>query len=271
MKLSITHNFPEVQKALDSAAKQVPFAMATAINKTAQRVQTKLKLEMPKVFDRPTPWVINSLRIKYATKSKLTAEIAYKDRNSAESSRSMIEPHVFGGKRHFGAMEARLRRIGVLPDGWHAVPGGAARLDAYGNMSKGQISQVLNIVGAFTEGGYNKANDKTRAKLAKGNAKKGTYGFEYFVSYGKRGQSLYGLKNNKWGTYSGRKTHLLPGVYQRVKTGFGSSLKPIIIFVNKAAYKKRLDMFGIGERVINAEFPKEFEAAFQQALKTARH
>lgn len=253
MQISISTNFTQVQAALQKAASQVPFALSTALNKTAAKAQDAVRKEMPRVFDRPTPWVLNSLRIKYATKSNLQAELAYKDKNSVESSRSMIEPHVFTGKRHFKAMEARLMAIGLIPAGWNAVPGAAAKLDANGNMGRGQISQLLNVLGSYTEAGYSKANDKTSARLARGNVKKNVYGFVYWV--------------NKVG--STKATHLPPGVYQRVKTAFGSSLKPILIFVKQANYKQRLDFFGVAQAVIDKEFPGEFDRAFDEALRTA--
>lgn len=254
MQIRVDVNTDAVKAAMLKAAGQVPFALKNAINRTALKAKKAIQDEMPRVFDRPTPWVIGSLRIKSANKVNLTADIAFKDRNSAESSRTMIEPHVYGGARKFGAMEARLRGIGVLPDGWNVVPGAAARLDQYGNMSKGQISQVLNVLGAYTEAGYNKANDKTIAKLAKGSVKKNIYGFVYWV-------------NPVNGPANGR--HLPPGVYQRVITGFGTSIKPVMIFVKRAAYKKRLDFYGIAQSTIDKEFPGEFNVAFEEAMSTA--
>ncbi len=254
MQISIKTNIREVQKALEKAAGQVPFAMATALNKTAAKARDAVKAEMPRVFDRPTPWVMNSLRIRYATKASLSAELAYKDRNSVESSRSMVEPHVFGGKRHFKAMEARLLNAGLIPKGYNAVPGGAAKLDAHGNMSRGQITQLLNVLGAYTEAGYNKANSKTIERLAKGNVKKNIYGFVYWV--------------NPVGG-SARSRHLQPGVYQRVTTGFGSSLKPILIFVKQGSYKKRLPFFESVQKTVDAEFTGEFNRAFDEAMRTA--
>ena len=253
MQIKIDTNIKEVQAALSRAASQVPFAMSVAINNSAESAKRAVQAEMPRVFDRPTPWVINSLRVKRSTKVNLSAELAYKDKNSVESSRSMIEPHVFSGQRHFKAFEARLLQIGLIPAGYNAVPGAGAKLDGNGNMSRGQISQLLNVLGAYTEAGYNKADDRTVNRLAKGSVKKNVYGFVYWV--------------NKVGSTKAK--HLPPGVYQRVVTGFGTSLKPVLIFVKRANYNKRLDFFGIAERVINREFPAEFDKSFDQAMKTA--
>lgn len=254
MQITVKSNIAAVAKAWEQAAGQVPFALSVALNKTAEKARLKVRSEMPSVFDRPTPWVLNSLRVKRSTKTNLTAELAYKDKNSVESSRSMVEPHVFGGRRHFKAMEARLMNMGYMPKGYNAVPGGAAKLDAYGNMSRGQISQLLNVLGTYTEAGYNKANAKTVERLAKGNVKKNVYGFVYWVN------PVTGQR---------RARHIPPGVYQRVITAFGTSLKPVLIFVKQASYKKRLPFFDMAQAVADKEFPGEFDRAFDEAMRTA--
>ncbi|MDO9277141.1 MAG: hypothetical protein Q7U05_01080 [Polaromonas sp.] len=254
MKMSISSDMSIVRQAFLTSSKQATYAAMVALNATAEKGRVAVVKEMRSVFDRPTPWVLNSLRIKYASRTKLMAELAHKDRNSAESSRSMVAPHVTGGERHFKAMEARLLGTGLIPKGYNAVPGGAAKLNANGNMSPGQITQVLNVLGTYTEAGYNKANSKTVTRLAKGRVKKNIYGFVYWVN------PVSG---------PGRQRHLQPGVYQRVTTGFGSSLKPILIFVRQARYRPRLDFFGIAQTTVDKEFPAEFGKAFSAAMATA--
>lgn len=254
MQIKLSSNFPAVRDALKKAPGQVAYAASVALNKTAETARRDVMDNMKRVFDRPTPWALNSLRVKRATKTNLVAELAFKDKNSVESSRSMIEPHVFGGKRRFKAMESRLWQAGYLPAGWNAVPGAGAKLNAYGNMSPGQISQVLNVLGTYREAGYNKADSRTIQRLAKGNVKKGVYGFVYWVN------PVDGPR---------RARHLQPGVYQRVSTPFGSSLKPVLIFVRRAQYRVRLPFLEVVEAAAAREFPGEFDRAFDQALKTA--
>lgn len=185
MKMEL--NTAEVLAAFDTAPGQVAYATMLALNRTADTIKAELQWEMNRVFDKPTPWFLNSIRPSYATKTKLVSEIGYywkaKDRSeNGDASRSMVEPHVYGGSRHYKAMEVRLFKSGLLPEGWNVVPGGAANLDAFGNMSQGQITQILNVLQTYTEAGYNTANSKTIAKLEKGNKKKGTYGFTYWVN-----------------------------------------------------------------------------------------
>jgi hypothetical protein len=243
-----------VRKAMEEMPKKATYAAVKAMNTSLEWVETAVRKEMRQVFDRPTPWVLNSLRRKYAKPSNMVAELAFKDINSEVNARTMIFPHVDGGKRRYKAMEARLMGIGLMPSGYNAVPGGAAKLDANGNMSRGQISQLLNVLGTYTESGFNKAGINTVKRLSKGNQKKGVYGFMYWV--------------NKVGSTKAR--HLQPGVYQRVKTGFGTSLKPILIFVKQANYKQRLDFYGITRRVFDQRFPGEFDRALEAEMsKTA--
>lgn len=244
----------QVRKAMQELPKKAKYATVTAMNKSMEWADTAVRKEMRQVFDRPTPWVLNSLRIKHAKPSNMTAELAFKDINSVTSSSTMVLPHVDGGPRRFKAMEARLMGIGLMPAGYNAVPGAAAKLDGFGNMSRGQISQMLNVLGTYTESGFNKANINTVKRLAKGNAKKNVYGFTYWV-------------NPVGGT---KAKHLQPGVYQRVATAFGTSLKPVLIFVKQAKYKKRLDFYGITQRVIDKRFGGEFDRAFEaEKSKTA--
>lgn len=265
MDIKVATNIAQVQKALQAQARQVPFALSVALNRTAEWSETNVRREMTKVFDRPTRYFLRSLRVKRATKTKLQATLWFKDDGGRMEAGAMVTPHIHGGTRDAKPMELRLERAGLMVAGWRAVPGGAADLDAFGNMSRGQISLVLNVLGAYMESGYNKANAATKARLAKGNVKKGQYGFEYFVN---PGGPLKG--RGRLPAASARMRHLLPGVYKRVATPFGSSLKPVLIFVRKATYKPRLDFFGIVQRTVDAKFPVEFDAAFDRAVRTAR-
>ncbi|MES2685530.1 MAG: hypothetical protein V4706_01845 [Pseudomonadota bacterium] len=258
MKLTYTVNSKPIQAALEQSVKQAQFATMQAINKSAEKAKEAVVKRLPIVFDRPTSWVLNSLRIQYAKdRVKPVAYLAFKDSWSSSGGetggRTMILPHVDGGNRAYKGMEVRLMRMGMLPSGWSAVPGAAAVLDGNGNMSRGQISQLLNVLGAYTESGFNKANIKTVKRLQKGNAKKGVYGFTYWV--------------NPVGGVQGK--HIPPGVYQRVITAFGTSLKPVLIFVRRAQYGKRLDFYGIAHDAFEKAFPAEFKKTFEEAMRTA--
>ena len=254
MKINVTHNIPEVAAALRKAADQVPFALSVSLNAVAEKARMNVRAEMSSVFDRPTPWVLNSLRVKRATKQLPEAELAFKDRNVAEATRSIVEPHVFGGRRHYKAMEAWLMHAGFIPRGYTVVPGSAAQLDANGNMSQGQIKHLISILNSYTDSGFTKANIKAAQRLAKGNEKKNVNSVVYWVN-------RVGVQRTK---------HLMPGVYKRTKTGFGSSLQPMLIFVKQAVYKKKLGFEKVVRDTVDREFVGEFDKAFEVAYSTRR-
>lgn len=245
MKLSIDHNIPAVREALARASSQIPYAMSVALNTTAAEARTMMQAEMKSVFDRPTPWVLNSLRIKYANKRNVEAELAFKDFNGA-STRSMLEPQVNGGSRRFKAMEAIFKSGGYVPKGWNIVPGEAATLDQYGNIVRSQVSQLMSMLAML--GPMSPAQRARKAELAKRGTKRNPIGFQYFII-----------------PVGSRSTRLQPGVYKR----FASGVKPILIFVRPAKYRQRLDFFGLVEQKVRDRLPANFDAAFKAAVATS--
>lgn len=69
-------NLSRVIKGLnDFHQKQLPFATSLALNRTAQAIRKDLRSEMERVFDRPTPFTLNSLQITSSSKTDLTAAV----------------------------------------------------------------------------------------------------------------------------------------------------------------------------------------------------
>lgn len=64
----------------------------------------------------------------------------------------------------------------------------------------------------------------------------------------------------------GTSSKLLPGIYQRVK----GHIRALMLFKTKAEYHPRYDMEGIVQRVVSSEIDKQFAAAMDYALSTAR-
>lgn len=252
MQIKLDHNMPEVQRWVDGLGPKAFTAVREAINRTGEWAQTDVVRAMRRDFDRPVPFTLRSLRLFYAKTGPNPVAILWFRQRHADRDKLWARPQIEGGQRDLKPMELRLQRAGLMPKGWFIVPGDAAPLDAYGNMSPGEISRILNVLGTYTEAGYNKANSKTVARLRKGNAKKGVYGFEYWV--------------NPVGPRQSR--HLPPGVYRRVYTAFGTSLKPMMIFVSRARYRALLDFFGIVLATVRRRFPAEFDKAMQSLLKT---
>lgn len=237
--------------ALSTASqKQVRFATRVALTRTAGLVKAAEEHEIRDVFRNPTPYTQSSVFVRAATSARLEATVMLKDdATKAVPASKFLAPQIDGGQRGMKRFERALQAVGAMPAGYRAVPGGAAKLDSYGNMSRGQIVQILAFFRAFPEMGY-KANmtDKGRARLARGSKRQ--HGFAYFV---------------------GRPGDRLPlGVYQRVSFVSGTALKPVLIFVRSAVYQARFDFQYVADITVAAQFGNEFAKAYIEAVGSAR-
>lgn len=236
------------------AGEQMPFATAVALTRTAKAAKEEIERQLPSLIDNPTPYTMRGFRLYPATKRKLLAEVDFRiAMGRGTQGRDYLSPLVYGGERKLKSFERSLQRTGLLPAGMAAVPGSGAKLDQFGNLSRGQIIQMLSYFKAFGQQGY-RANitDKRKAAMAAGKDKRtGSRGVTYFV----------GKPNG------GRQP---TGIWEKTDLGaLGSAIKPIIIFVSKPSYRKTLAVPGIAEAVINARFADELARSVAEAKLTA--
>lgn len=250
-----------IAAARDVPARVLPYAAASALTRTAKRTQQRIVAQMPKVFDGPTAYTLNSLYTEPANKDKLSARVAIKSKagNSAVPSERFLYPQVFGGTRRPKRFESGLSYAGVLRTNQWAVTAKASELmDANGNIPSSRIVQLLSYFKGFTEQGY-RANmtDKRKSKLAKKGRSAGGFktinGVEYFVSKGR-----------------GRTAHLQPGIYRR-RGIHGSDIAPVVIFTTKAPrYRQRLDFTGLARAQVTETFEADFRATAASILAKRR-
>lgn len=230
-------------KVMGEIKKQIPFAIAKALNDVAVLVKNAERKEMERVFDNPTPYTLNSIFFKKATKQKFEVNIII--RNEAAKGTppvKYLEPEIFGGTRRAKSSELQLREKGLMEDDMFWAPGAGARLNKYGNISPGQIVQILSALKSFREAGYN-ANYNSKS----GRKSKNPLASKIFVQ-------------KEWGKA------LYPGVYQRTKTG----VKPLLIFLENPHYEERFNFFTVGEIIYDNNFENKFNEAIQYALATAK-
>lgn len=242
MQISVKSDIDKLLPKLAAlGTKQAPFAVAKALTKTAQLAQKSIKDAMPSVFDRPTNYTLNSTYLKPATKTNLEALIKLKDQGSGLTANKWLYAEVAGGARRLKKSERALQVKGYLASGEQIVPGVAAPLDGNGNIKGGQMRKILNSLPANT--GSAQSQGKASRKRAK-NRKA-----EYFVSTDGK---------------------LPRGIYARTKFGFGSSIKPVLIFAKTGNYRKRLPFHEIVGKVVQRNFEQQLEVAIYYALQTAR-
>jgi hypothetical protein len=225
----------------DLQRRQLPFASARAITKTAIQAKAELREEMARVFDRPTPFALNSLRIQSATKTRLEARVWLKDEWSVGSkgtpATKYLAPEIFGGGRGQKSMERALHQAGILPSGMVCVPAINAELDAYGNLPPGQIVQMLSSLGVMQD---------IWARQTRRSMRRHRTPSEFFVMT--------------------QRNHVPFGIYRRK----GSVVKPFIHFVKAPRYQPRFEFFDVAQKVVDRDLARNFNESMRQALETAR-
>lgn len=240
ISINVSDNIKDVTRGLDDfARRQVPFATAKALTDTAKGVQAELHREIKSVFDRPTPWIQRSPVIERATKGKLTATVGVRDKGERATPAKYLKEHFSGGARGNKPMEVAMRSMGILPAGWLVVPSeDGVQKDAFGNVSPAIVRGIL------------------RELQAGGRRQKAGVSYRLFVV--------------RPGQADKRTRHLAPGIWSIVRSGDQSLMKPVFLFVARATYRKVLDLPRIAQKVVGKDFERNFRAALDMALRTAR-
>lgn len=241
-------------KRLDSFGKQVRKAASSTLNRLALLVTEAEKHEMRDSFDRPTDFTLKSLTItKGATRDDLSAVVGFKQSGTGRPASAYLRWQIQGGQRRLKAFELALRTIGALPGDHYIVPGKGASMDAFGNVSRGQIVAILSYFKAFPEDGRGwKMNStaETRRKMAKGTRTR--FGYRYFVGRPGAGRGPM-------------------GIFQDVRIGAGTrELLPVFIFVRWTRYEQRLDIETPAVMTVRRHAADVFSEALAQAMAAAR-
>lgn len=240
--------------------KQIRFALALGLTRIGQRIKAEAAMEMRSVFDRPTPYTMNALQLAPAKRQDASprAFVGFKDRAGSfipqgadagavmSGRRHYLRPQVYGGGRPLKKLESRLRHAGVLGAGQYALPGWGMKLDAYGNMNRGDIVKVLAYMGGFGEVG----GDKNTTAARKASLK--SAGTEYFVLKAARGK-------------------LEPGIYRRSGKGSQARIQQLLRFINHTPqYRPLFDFFGVADRTAARVADEIMRDAMAQAVLTGK-
>ncbi|WP_236211340.1 hypothetical protein [Metapseudomonas otitidis] len=215
-------------------------ALADALNHTANQARIALRTEMSDVFDRPTPFTLNAIRVLNATPASLEAAVWVKDdkdnNSKAQAPEDWVAPQVYGGGRELKKSEQMLRARGILPPGRFVVPGAGAKLDQWGNMARGQTIQMLSGLQLFTTAGFTANSSSNWRSFRKGHAK------AFFVM--RRGRVPIGIAERR-----------------------GRTLAIVLAFVRAPQYQRRLHFHDVVERVAEANLTANINRAIAQALQ----
>lgn len=267
--------------------KKIKTAQVSALNEAAFSAAKAARGEIAKVFDRPTPLIQRSvvyfkaglagrkvrvpgafnidgsglMTALQADRLEAVVDLSGEINKQGVSPDQVLNAQIRGGQRRHKRHEVALQRIGILPSGMYIVTGQAANVDQYGNMSSGQINQILSYFSAFAEQGY-RANMTAAARAKRAKGTKRACGFEYFV--------VRPGDKRTWSRGEGKAVgshRMQPGIYQRVFSGFGTAIRPVMIFVSRANYRARLDFYGVAERTAVKAFNNAYPRYLAQMLK----
>jgi hypothetical protein len=164
-----------------------------------------------------------------------------KDKGDRTPPVDWLSPQEFGGERGVKKFERALQAQGSMPSGWKAVPGPAAKIDPFGNVTKGQIVQVIAQLGAKFSPGYQRVISKSAAKRA--------------ASAIAKGRAYVAI-------LPGNRAKLTPGVYERTAS---SGLRAVFFYVRATQYRKSIDLLGEARRAAPAAVQREMQRAIEQS------
>jgi len=231
IKVSVT-GLDSVSAMLTGMQKQVRFATAVALTRTANAVKDAMPAAMERDLDRPTEFTKRGLFVQRATAQTLTAVVGFKDIQAR-----YLEKQITGGTYQPTAAGIKLP--------------GNIELNAFGNIPRG----IINKLKAAAKNGTLSAAIGKRIG-AEGNRRKGAAPVQLFL--GKpRGRGWEKAPMGIW--------RRVPG------NGGAGKLIPVIVFEDTPArFKPRFKFRESALQVVNREWQAQFDRAFADAMRTAR-
>ncbi len=226
MKITVAFDTSALRQNLESEKQRIIRTARRAVYELAHRSVAEIKEEMRRVFDRPTPWVLNGVYVA-PLRSQDSAEVAWKPGGGSKAvpAEKILRAQVEGGARRLKKAERLFR----LPPNRIAVPAKWAEIDEYGSINPGQLKKILSYLQLFGEQGH-LANRKNRNKGQRARRNE-----EYFM-----------IRPG-----SEHKT-LAPGVY-RVAHEMGGAPLMVIAFVRAANYRARFMPARVIQRVVERD------------------
>lgn len=242
LTFDIRTNLEDIRKNItDLQKKHLPKAQLKAADRAGRYVFGALRSEMEEKFDEPTKWTLDGLRYRKPTSDKPVVSIWLEEfAGKGIPAATFLRAEIQGGQRRHKRFEQALIARGFMPRNMYAVPGAQAPLDSHGNVPGSFIVRMLSDLQAFGESGY-RANRKGE--------RKGARRTNYFFVPPKGGR-------------------LKPGVYWHMPNRM---LGVVFRFVTAAAYDKRYDFYGVGERAYQRVATRFMTEALRDLIRKDNH
>ncbi len=238
--IKVEINSKQVMRMLASFPKEAGRAVEIALDKTAYDIRDGIKDKMRKVFDSPTRYTLNSLKVKRTQNHNMQASVWFKAPERMED--HYLVPQVEGGVRKLKGFERALAHHKF-------VPGDAARMTKAGNVSTALIRKAIK----------DKKN-RDYVRLYKG-SKKGALPPGIYQRAAIKGRGFRGSKSTARTSQRGRKR----GKFFSSVVGRG--LKPILIIGRqRKPVVPLLPFYQVANKVYDRTFRKHFNREFERLL-----
>lgn len=247
LEVSVRTDFSALERALLDMSKELGTkAATTAVGRTAARARLDMRARLPDVFNHPTPFTVNAVRFAVDPEARCATLYVSEDAAKGTSPAKYLAAEIQGGHRRDKRSERAMIMRGLMEPDQQMVPGAGAPLDAYGNIRRGAMAQIMSRISAFGEQGYSaNVTGKTRGKLAKAKRAVRSTGTDYFVARDRAGRP--------------RGVFRLLGRHQ---------ITPVLIFTDRRPdYRKRFDFVGLAHKSFGDTWPKEMRRAFYETME----
>lgn len=238
IRVDVRTDIAEVKRKFALTERQMGFAIGKAMNDTAFQAREDWAKHVRLMVDRPKSITVRSGMVDRAKPYRLIATVYVRDEATKGTSPLTYLNIIPGGARGHKRFERALIRAGYMYQDEYAVPGSGARMDAYGNVSSGQITQILSAMQASPDAAQNiKRKARRGSKAAR----------SYFLQRTDRGR-------------------MKRGIWQRV--GYG--VRPVLLFTSqRPKYQRRLMFEAVVKRTIARDFVTNFNKAGQREIDRA--
>lgn len=238
-------------KMSDLAKTQLPAGIMFGLAKVGRGMLTEQKRVMDGVFDKPTPFTLNALKITHwPTKQEPYLDLGLKETPSKDVTiqGNTLMPHIpgFASHRQHKGMERWLRGGGFLEPGQWLVPARTFKFNRFGNVPGPTAQKMLADVDAYSRTQY-------RAPIKKTGPKKGKY---------------------IWGTLTSRRGRPFSGIFE--VTGGNRNWErgrwklQMVAVDKRPSYDKRFNYVGVAQRYADRHLLKAIESGVVKALMSAR-
>lgn len=235
----------ELQAELkDISTRRLNSILATTLTRTAWDVANGWQKSINATIESPTPRTQKAVIVKQATATSLVAEVKLKDAMKGLAPQDYLSPHEFSGDRLLKKFEQALVKSGAMPSGFFVVPGRAAKLDGYGNVTRAQITHVITQLGMDYSPGYQRTISKSASKR--------------MATAARHGRKYVAVQPGVAKRYK-----VSPGIYEMQADG---SRKAVFLFKGEVRYRKRLKLMDEGHQKVDQVIQAQFSRAFNESM-----